>query len=92
LPLLSDKTVPQNLPKVFCLALEFLTIFLVHGPQLKALVMARKLVGVPLKSLMLSYNDGITKGTKEWLENHVEVIQFFEPSESRFRGRGVSGE
>jgi len=77
-----EETVAQTLPKIFCPALETLTISIVRGSQIKALVMARKIAGAPLKTLRLSYEDGITTETEEWLRNHVEVVEFFEPSDS----------
>ncbi|KAF8817030.1 hypothetical protein BYT27DRAFT_7204821 [Phlegmacium glaucopus] len=72
----------QPLPKIFCPALETLTVSLVSGHRVKTLVMARKIAGVPLKTLRLSYDDGITVKTAEWLRQNTEVLEFFEPSDS----------
>ena len=44
--------------------------------------MARKVAGAPLKTLRLSYDDCISVKTQEWLKNHVEVLEFFEASDT----------
>ena len=44
--------------------------------------MARKLAGAPLKTLRLSYDDCISVKTQEWLRNHVEMLEFFEASDT----------
>lgn len=77
-----NKAIASTLPKIFCPVLETLTISLVRDSQIKALVMARKAAGAPLKTLRLSYEDEISMKTKEWLRKRVEVVEFFEPSDS----------
>jgi cobalamin biosynthesis protein CobT len=44
--------------------------------------MARKVAGAPLKTLRLSIDDCISMKTQEWLKNHVEVLEFFEASDT----------
>ena len=66
-------------PKIFCPRLKYLTVTVVSDSQLKALVTARKNAGVPLKSLTLSYDDGITADTVTWLRKNVELVEFFQP-------------
>ena len=74
--------IARTLPKVFCPLLETLSVALVSGSQVKSLVMSRKIAGAPLKTLRLSYDDAISMKTQEWLKNHVDVVEFFEPSDS----------
>ena len=66
-------------PKIFCPRLKYLTVTLVSDSQLKALVTARKNAGAPLKSLTLSYDDGITADAITWLRKNVELVEFFQP-------------
>ena len=66
-------------PKIFCPRLKYLTVTLVSDSQLKALVTARKSAGAPLKSLTLSYDDGITADAVTWLKKNVELVEFFQP-------------
>ena len=74
--------VAQTLPKIFCPLLETFTVTSVSESRIKSLVMARKTAGAPLKTLRLSYDDCISMKTQEWLRNHVEVLEFFEASDS----------
>ena len=74
-------SVAQTLPKIFCPLLETLTVTSVSESRIKSLVMARKIAGAPLKTLRLSYEDGISMKTQEWLRNHVE-LEFFDASDT----------
>ena len=74
--------VSQTLPKIFCPLLETFTVTSVSESRIKSLVMARKLAGAPLKTLRLSYDDCISVKTQEWLRNHVEMLEFFEASDT----------
>ena len=74
--------VAQALPKIFCPLLETFTVMSVSESRIKRLVMARKVAGAPLKTLRLSNDDCISTKTQEWLKNHVEVLEFFDPSDS----------
>ena len=74
--------VAQTLPRIFCPLLETFTVTSVGGSKIKSLVMARKIAGAPLKTLRLSYDDCISTKTQEWLKNHVEVLEFFESSDT----------
>jgi hypothetical protein len=76
-----NAAIAQTLPKIFCPLLETFTVTSVSESRIKSLVMARKMAGVPLKTLRLSYEDCISMGTKEWLKNHVEV-EFFDASDT----------
>ena len=72
----------NTLSKIFCPVLETLAIIPVRSEsEIKTLVRARKAGGAPLKTLRLSYGNGITIKMEEWLWNHVEVVEFFEPQD-----------
>ena len=77
-----NSAVAQTLPKIFCPLLETFTVSSVNDSKIKSLVMARKVAGAPLKTLRLSYDDCISVKTQEWLKNHVEVLEFFEASDT----------
>lgn len=79
------KAVTETLPDIFCPLLETLTVTLVDESLVKRLVTARKTAGVPLKKLRLS-NETVSKETHDWLENQVEVVEYFEPSDSEEEG------
>ena len=77
-----NNAVAQTLPKIFCPLLETFSVTSINDSKIKSLVMARKVAGAPLKTLRLSSDDCISLKTKEWLNNHVEVLEFFEASDS----------
>ncbi|PPQ85155.1 hypothetical protein CVT25_004162 [Psilocybe cyanescens] len=70
------------LPTVFLPQLESITTNQVSGMQLKKLVIARRDLGVPLKSVVISENDPVTKKEEKWLRANVEELDFFVPSDS----------
>jgi len=46
------------------------------------------MAGVPLKTLKLSSGE-ISEKMKDWLKNQVEVVEYFEPSDSEEEGSEV---
>ena len=67
------KTVAQTLPKIFCPALEILTLIGVTSSKLRALVNA----GAPLKTLQISCDGGVTVNMVKWLRENVEVVKIY---------------
>jgi len=72
----------DQLPKAFCPKLENLTTTNLEGHQLRPLLAARIKLGVPIKKLMMSQDDMISKKDEKWIRANVEELEFFEPSDS----------
>ncbi|KAJ3509523.1 hypothetical protein NLJ89_g5178 [Agrocybe chaxingu] len=71
-----------ELPKLFCPLLESITTTEVPGEEIKRLVAARRTLGVPLKKVLMSETDHISKKDEKWIRAHVDELDFFEPSDS----------
>ncbi|KAF8158400.1 hypothetical protein B0H34DRAFT_789290 [Crassisporium funariophilum] len=72
----------KALPKLFCPLLESMTTVSVTGAQVKLLVQTRKTLGAPIKKVFMSQDDPLTAKEERWLVKNLEVLDFFEPSDS----------
>jgi len=71
------------LPTVFCPQLESLTTNEVEGSDIKELIIARRALGAaPLKRVLMSHHDHISKKDEKWIRENVEELDFYEPSDS----------
>ncbi|PPQ65841.1 hypothetical protein CVT26_000775 [Gymnopilus dilepis] len=78
----SENTSKSKASEAFCPKLETLTTNEVEFDEIKALILKRKEIGIPIKSLFVSQLDGITKKEEKWLRENLEELEFFEPSDS----------
>ncbi|KAL1748014.1 hypothetical protein HDZ31DRAFT_30665 [Schizophyllum fasciatum] len=66
---------------MFCPRLEKLVTQGIDGHAMKAMVQARQAAGAPLKHLSFSDDDDVDLLDEKWLREHVETLDFYEPSD-----------
>ena len=82
-PSFSSPLMPlEELPKVFCPHLEEITTSGLEGKQLKALIIARRDAGAPLKKILVNEDDDLASDDESWIRENVDDLQFYEPSDS----------
>ncbi|KAF9543303.1 hypothetical protein CPC08DRAFT_430226 [Agrocybe pediades] len=79
----SPTSANASLPTLFCPGLESLTTSDVDGAEIKQLIIARRALGAaPLKRVLMSHHDHISKKDEKWIRDNVEELEFYEPSDS----------
>ncbi|KAF9527600.1 hypothetical protein CPB83DRAFT_856071 [Crepidotus variabilis] len=82
-PAPSELLKPEDqLPKMFCPALEEVTTVYVDSNDLKDLVAKRKELGTPLKRIRMGRSDDFSYENLEWLKKNVDDFGFHVPSDS----------
>lgn len=81
-PLLESFIPEDQLPKVFCPALEEITTVYVDSGLIKELVVAREAVGALLKRVRMGRSDDSLYDDIKWLETNVDDFGFHVPSDS----------
>jgi len=71
-----------DIPKKFCPKLEEITTTGLDGESIKALVIARRDAGVPLKKVHMAVSHNISTDDELWIRDNVEELRFYEPSDS----------
>ncbi|GLB38500.1 putative F-box-like [Lyophyllum shimeji] len=71
---------PAN--KIYCPNLHTITTTGIDGAEMRAFIEARKAAGVPVKRVMMSDEDEVEEKDERWLREHLEELEFFEPSDS----------
>jgi F-box-like len=54
----------------------------IHGRQMKTFIEMRRVAGMPIKRVGMSQQDEIGEREESWIKDHVETLEFFEPSDS----------
>lgn len=67
---------------VFCPNLTTLMTTGVDGPAMKKFVEARRQGGAPLSKVSMSDDDDLEDKEERWLRDHLDELEFFEPSDS----------
>jgi hypothetical protein len=68
-------------PKVYCPNLHTISTTGVYGQQMKKFIEARQAAGVPIRKVFMSQGDEVTDSQTQWIKDHVEALEFFEPSD-----------
>jgi hypothetical protein len=68
-------------PKIYCPNLHTIWTIGVVGEQMKTFIEARKAAGVPIKKVFMSEDDEVDDNQTQWIREHVEALEFFEPSD-----------
>jgi hypothetical protein len=73
-----------EIPKVFCPKLEEITTTGLNGKSVKALIIARRDAGVPLKRIHMAISEETHLRTDDelWIKDNVEELYFYDPSDS----------
>ncbi|KAL1679144.1 hypothetical protein EV122DRAFT_264033 [Schizophyllum commune] len=66
---------------MYCPRLEKLATQGIDGQTMKAMVQARQAAGAPLKHISFSDDDDVDILDENWLREHVETLDFYEPSD-----------
>lgn len=66
----------------YCPNLKTILTTGIHGARMKEFVEARRIAGVPLAKVSMSEEDHVDEKDEKWLRNHLESLEFFEPSDS----------
>ncbi|KAG6876304.1 hypothetical protein C0993_004171 [Termitomyces sp. T159_Od127] len=70
--------------RIFCPNLYKIIATGVSGAEMCSFIKARNAAGVPIKQVMMSEEDEIEEGDIRWLREHVEELDFFEPSDEEY--------
>ena len=76
---------PVDIPKVFCPKLEEILTTGLSIKEMKALILARRDAGAPLKRIHIAISEDYdVPGTDDelWIKDNVEELYFFDPSDS----------
>jgi hypothetical protein len=68
--------------KTYCPNLHTIWTSGILGQQMKRLIETRKAAGVPIKRVFMSQQDEVGGREEKWIKDHVETLEFFEPSDS----------
>jgi hypothetical protein len=71
-----------DLPKLFCPKLEEITTTGLDAKGMKALIIARRDAGAPLKRVHMAINHELLTDDELWIRENVEELHFYEPSDS----------
>ena len=68
--------------KTYCPNLHTVWTCGIFGLEMKKFIEMRKAAGVPIRQVFMSQQDAVGEKEEEWIRNHVETLEFFEPSDS----------
>jgi len=71
-----------DIPKIFCPKLEEITTTGLDGGSIKALIIARRDAGAPLKKVHMALSHNLLTDDELWIRDNVEELRFYEPSDS----------
>ncbi|THV05285.1 hypothetical protein K435DRAFT_773983 [Dendrothele bispora CBS 962.96] len=67
---------------VYCPNLKRIMTAGIDGKKMRKFVETRKAAGVPIARVSMSEEDELEDRERKWLEEHLEQLEFFEPSDS----------
>lgn len=68
--------------KTYCPNLNSIWTSGITGEQMKKLIDTRKAAGVPIKRVFMSSQDTPSARDEKWIKDHVESLEYFDPSDS----------
>ena len=68
--------------KTYCPNLHTIWTTGIYGLQMKMFIEMRQAAGMPIKRVFMSQEDAVGEKEERWIKDHVESLEFFEPSDS----------
>jgi len=81
-PVPSSFLVATGKVSLYCPNLHTITTTGIEGAKMKQFVETRRAAGIPLTKVLMSEEDDVDIKEEKWLRDHLETLEFFEPSDS----------